>query len=151
MVEVTAKYVNLASKRGTDYFVYTDVEVIGHATNTGYDTNIKVCAGISAVTYGIARLLNDMQFNVEYRKGYYHVWTNYTHDLKQQLDRDSVYALNTMVCQLYEIYKNYPNAFKKFELIDTKENYHEEKSNEKPIRSKPFRRRTKGLDIDSLT
>ena len=148
MVEVTAKYVNIKGKRGSDYFIYTDVEVIGHATNTGYDTNIKVCAGISAVTYGIARLLNQMQYNVEYRKGYYHLWTNIRHDMKSSLDRDSVYAVNTMVCQLYEIYKNYPNAFAKFDLIDTKELIEDEEKSSQP--NKPFRRRNK-MGFTSLT
>ena len=44
-------------------------------------------------------------------------------NLKQYLDKASVYALNTLVCQLYELYLEYPTSFKSFDLIDVKENY----------------------------
>ena len=149
MIEVKCEYVNLKGSRNTDYFVFTNIEIVGHVTNTGYDNNIKVCAGISAITNGIARLLNSDQYHVEVRKGYYHVYTNRMFDLKQTLDRDSVYALNTMVCQLYEIYKNYPNAFKSFDLIDKGENY---ATKESPKTKCPTTRKRKHrLDLSCLT
>lgn len=125
MIEVKCKYANFQSKAKSDYFIYTDIEVLGHAdaNDMNHTTGIKVCAGVSACCYGIRRLLNDDQFNVEIRKGYFHVWTNHKYDLKQTLDRESVYALNTLVCQLYEIYNEYHGAFKSFDLIDVKESY----------------------------
>ena len=121
MVEVKFDYLNIPSKNGRDYFIYTDVEVKGHAEHTGYTNNLKVCAGISACCYGIQRCINTEQFKLEISKGYFHCWTNKRENLKETLDRDSVYALNTLLCQLYEIYINYPNAFKSFDLIDVKE------------------------------
>lgn len=151
MIDVRCEYVNLQTKRGNDYFVFTDIEVCGHATNTGYDNNIKVCAGISAVTGGIARLLNGDQFHIEVRKGYYRVYTNRNHDLKQSLDRDSVYALNTMVCQLYEIYRNNPNAFKSFELIDKGVTNYEEKPNNTNNTCDKRRKGKHRLDLNCLT
>lgn len=150
MIKVRCEYINLNKKGRNDYFVFTDIEVEGHATNTGYDNNIKVCAGISAITGGIARLLNSDQYHLEVRKGYYHVYTNRNHDLKQTLDKDSVYALNTMVCQLYEIYRNNPNAFKTFELIDKGEENHEEKCS-KTNNTCERRKGKHRLDLNCLT
>lgn len=123
MVSVKCEYGNYPSKGGKDYFIFTNIEVVGHADYTGmhHTTGIKLCAGISACCYGIRRLLDDDQFNVEIKKGYFRVWTNYIKDLKHELDRDSVYALNTLVCQLYELYCGYPEYFKLFDLIDIKE------------------------------
>ena len=152
MVEVKASYVNLQKeyKNGnkTDYFVYTDLLVVGHAGHTGYTNNIKVCAGISACCTGILRLISDYQFHTEVRSGYFHIWTN-KKDL-MTLDKDSVYAINTLVCQLYELSKNFPKAFKSFELIDIAkeyENYGKEKSNKQRERTKRWRELNKvGLD-----
>ena len=131
MVQVKCSYINAMGKNKKDYFIFTDIEVIGHSDtlNLNHTTTIKICAGISACCYGIRRLLDDSQFNVEIKSGYFHVWTNRTHDLKQQLDRDSVYALNTLVCQLYEIYCEYPMAFKTFDLVDIKEKIEDEQRN----------------------
>ena len=153
MVQVKCYYVNLQSKAKSDYFVYTDIEVIGHAdaTDMNHTTGIKVCAGISACCHGIVRLMNSDQYNLEIRKGYFHVWTERTHDLKQSLDKDSVYALNTLVCQLFEIYNDYPNAFTSFDLIDEKENYESYEKERNTNHTKPFRkRRTKGMGIYSI-
>ena len=126
MISVKGEYLNASGKTKRDYFIFINIEVSGHAEHTGYTTNTKVCAGISACCLGIRRLLDDDQFNVEYRSGYYHVWTNKRIDLKQTLDRDSVHALNTLICQLYEIYILYPTAFKSFDLVDVKEKIEDE-------------------------
>lgn len=131
MVQVKCEYINIPKKSGTDYFVFVNFEVSGHAEHTGYDKNIKVCAGISACCYGINRLINSEQYSLEYKSGYFHCWTDRIKTLKA-LDKDSVYALNTLVCQLYEIYCQYPNAFKSFEIVDVKEKYdYERKQNTK--------------------
>lgn len=134
MVSVKCEYANYQSKNKRDYFVYTDVEVSGHAeySDMHHTTGIKLCAGISACCYGIRRLIDEGQFNVEIRKGYFHIWTERRFSLKQALDRESVYALNTLVCQLYELYVLYPNYFKKFDLVDVKEKIEDEqKTNER--------------------
>ena len=131
MIEVKAEYVNLqkiTKTYKTDYFVYTNVEVKGHAEHTGYTNNIKVCAGVSACCHGIMRLISEWQFNTKIDNGYFRVWLDRTSQFKA-LDKESVYAINTLVCQLFELYKDYPNAFKSFELIDVKENYEYEKIN----------------------
>ena len=127
MIEVKASYINAMGKTKKDYFIFTDVEVKGHGEHTGYTNNIKVCAGISACCVGVRRLIDEGQFNLEIKKGYFHCWTERKHNLKQSLDRDSVHALNTLICQLYEIYCLYPNAFKSFDLIDIKENIEDER------------------------
>ena len=150
MVVVKASYVNLqkvyADGDKRDYFVYTDLLVEGHAGHTGYTNNIKVCAGISACCVGILRLLDDYDYHTEVRSCYFRVWTN-KRDLKT-LDKESVYAINTLVCQLYEISKNFPNAFKSFDLVDIKkeyENYGKEISNKQKERTKRWRERKKEL------
>ena len=134
MIQVLAEYVNIKSKSGNDYFIFTNVEVMGHAEKTGYDTNIKVCAGVSACCYGINRLVDEGTYNYETRKGYFHCWTDRQKNLKQVLDKGTVYALNTLVCQLYEIYRLYPRAFKSFELVDIKEKIENDGKREKRIK-----------------
>lgn len=121
MITVKGQYVNEPNKWGNDYFIFTDLEVTGHADHIDYNTNNRVCAGVSACCYGINRLINTEQFNFEYKSGYFHIWTERTKGLKQCLDKDTVHALNTLVCQLFEIYDRYPKAFKSFELVDIKE------------------------------
>ena len=152
MIQVKCHYVNLQSKKKSDYFVYTDILVIGHAdaSDMNHTTGIKVCAGVSACCHGIVRLLNTDQFHVEIRKGFFRVWTNITYDMKQTLDRDNVYALNTLVCQLFEIYNDYPNAFSSFDLIDEKENYENYEKERKPSYTKPYRKRRKGMGLYSI-
>lgn len=142
MIKVRCEYVNFPKKSGTDYFVFTNIEVQGHADHTGYNNNIKVCAGVSACCYGIRRLLDDTQFKVEIAKGYFSVKIIRIRKLKE-IDKDGVYALNTLVCQLFEIYKNNPRAFKEFELVDVKERYEDE--NKQPSKQKPFRQRRKSM------
>lgn len=156
MISVKCQYLNAMGKTKKDYFIFTDIEVTGHAEHTGYNTNIKVCAGISACCLGIRRLIDDDQFYVEYKSGYYHVWTNKKIDLKQTLDRDSVHALNTLVCQLYEIYCLYPSAFKSFDLVDIKEKIEDEerKRNQEEQQwsgcTRPRKRSLQGVGFHSL-
>ena len=150
MVDIKCEYVNIPSKFGKDYFIFTNIEVSGHADalNMPHTTGIKVCAGISACCYGIRRVLDDNQFNVDIRKGYFHVWTDRVSNLRISLDRDSVYALNTLVCQLYELYCCYPNSFKSFDLVDVKEkiDYEQKERNYE----EPTTRREPKLGIYSL-
>ena len=147
MISVKCEYVNCQTKAGKkDYFIYTNIEVSGHAdaTDMHHTTGIKLCAGVSACCYGIRRLLDDFQFNVEIRKGYFHVYTEYSKNLRQVLDRESVYALNTLVCQLYELYCEYSKYFKTFDLIDIKEKIEDEKrTNEQWGGNEPPRKKHK--------
>lgn len=128
MISVKCEYANYPTKTGKDYFIYTDFEVYGHADalNMSHTTGIKVCAGVSACCYGVRRLMNTEQFKVEIRNGYFHVWTERNNNLKHILDKDSVNALNTLLCQLYELYCEYPSYFKSFDLIDIKEKLNDE-------------------------
>lgn len=118
MVEVNCKYYNAGKGKKSDYFIFTDIEVKGHATNVDFATNKKICAGISAICYGIKDLVDTLHYHYEIASGYFHCWTNFDYI---HLDKNFVYALNTIVCQLFTIYKQYPNAFKSFDLIDIKE------------------------------
>ena len=154
MVSVKCEYANFPSKSGKDFFVYTLIEVSGHAdaTSMNHTTGIKLCAGISACCYGIRRLIDDGQFNHEIRKGYFKVWTNKTHDLKHSLDRDSVFALNTLICQLYELYCEYPIYFSSFELCDVKEKIlnEEKRTNDEQWSGSEPRRKKHKLGLYSL-
>ena len=147
MIKVRCEYVNAQTKsKKKDYFIYTDIEVSGHAEHTGHTTNIKVCAGVSACCYGINRLIDEGQYNIKYQSGYFHIWTDRRKNLRQSMDRDSVYALNTLVCQLFEIYNKYPDAFKSFDLVDVKEKI---ESYERTKTNKP-RKHKKGMGLLAL-
>ena len=153
MISVKCNYINQQSKKKRDYFIYTDVEVMGHADalNMSHTTGIKVCAGVSACCYGIRRLIDEGQFGVEIRKGYFHIWTERTKNLKQVLDKESVYALNTLVCQLFELYCEYPSYFNTFELNDIKGEMTSEKRNNTSERQHHKRRRNlKGMGLYTI-
>ena len=128
MISVRCEYANYPSKSGNDYFVYTNFEVSGHADtrHESCTTAKNVCAGVSACCFGIRRLVDEGQFNIEIRKGYFRVWTDRTKNLKRCLNRDTTNALNTLLCQLYELYCEYPMFFKSFDLVDVKENIEDE-------------------------
>lgn len=154
MIEVKVIYTNLphtTKHTKTDFFVYREVEVKGHAEHTGYTNNTRVCAGISAITLGIIRLL-DEKHKVEYSKGYFHVHVDCKIDkeFRNTCDKESVYALNTLVCQLFEIYKNYPNAFKRFDLIEEKENNDETRKSSNSNTKRTSRKQHK-LGLYSIT
>lgn len=153
MISVKCVYANYPSVSGKDYFVYTDFEVSGHAdaSDMHHTTGIKLCAGVSACCYGIRRLLDEGQFNIEIKKGYFHVWTERTKNLRQVLDRDSVNALNTLLCQLYELYIEYPKYFSSFELIDAKEKISDARRNDEQWSgSEPRRKKHNKLGVRSL-
>lgn len=142
MISVKAEYINMPNKHGTDYFIYTNIEVTGHSSKAGsYTNNIRLCAGVSACCYGIRRVIDDERFNLEYRSGYFHCYTDRRSQLKTALDRESVYALNTLVCQLYELYLEYPNSFNSFELIDVKEKIESDERKNKPTKPRKKRNR----------
>ena len=120
------KYVPLTTKTGKDNFQYCEVEVKGHSLNCDAREHIQVCSAISAVCNGIYRLLNDLDFDYKYGNGYFHIVRKRSCYLKDynynfRVDSDSNYALNTILCQLYEIYLQYPKHFTKFDLIELKE------------------------------
>ena len=117
MIEVRAKYFNARSHK-EDYFIYTDVEVKGHSETCDNKNNIRLCAGISACCFGIKNIIDGSQYKYKIDRGYFRC----VRDTKALTrDKQTIYALNTLVCQLYELYKNYPNAFVCFDLVDIKE------------------------------
>ena len=147
MIKVRCEYVNAQTQsKKKDYFIYTNIEVTGHSEQAGsYTANIRLCAGISACCYGIRRLIDDNQYNIVYRSGYFHIWTDRKKNLRQAMDRDSVSALNTLVCQLFELYNKYPSSFSSFELVDVKEKIeNDERKTNKP------RKHKKGMGLLAL-
>ena len=135
MIEVYAEYVNKQSSKKEDFFIWKRIEVKGHATNTGYSTNKLVCASVSAIVGGIKELLSFSNYQVEISKGYFNVCTDINFSRKRWGivhglgGLEYVYALETLIWQLYYIYKSYPTAFKKFDMVDLKgeiDNYDEQ-------------------------
>ena len=148
MIEIYAEYVNKKNSAGEDFFVWKKVEISGHASNCGYGTNRLVCASISAVTGGIKELLSFSTYQVEINKGYFKVETelNVNRDRKEvvsQLGRCYIDAVETMIWQLWYIYKSYPTAFKKFDMVDVKGEIKDE------TRTKP-KRNTRKRKYNSL-
>lgn len=117
MIEVYCEYHNEGKKE--DKFLFTKIVVKGHASdNNSSTTNIKVCAGVSACCFGIKNVIDTSQYHLKIGSGTFSC-VRETKALTR--DKQSIYALNTLVCQLYEIYRYYPNSFKSFELVETKE------------------------------
>lgn len=135
------KYVYNTTKTGKDNFIYCECEIKGHAENEDARVKLQVCSGVSAIVNGFYRLVDDMQYEYEYGKGYFHIRSRHSikttgkySKVNYHIDRDTNYGLNTMVCQLYELYLTYPQHFSKFDLIELKEyvsqDYDREKDNE---------------------
>ena len=140
MIEVYAEYVNKKTKTGDDFFIWKKVEVKGHASNCGYGTNRLVCASVSAVTGGIKELLSFSHYQVEIKKGYFLVETDADINrdrtpLVSYLGRDSIDAVETIIWQLWYIYKSYPTAFKKFDMVDVKGEIKDDETRTKPKRN----------------
>lgn len=139
MIEVKIKYIHkLTPVTKNDYYIFPSFIVKGHANNGESSLDcVKVCAGITACVVGIKRLLDDSQYDVIYRKGYFEIKAKF--GLRQpHCDMDTCYALNTLWCQLYDIYLMFPSQFKSFEIeeIELKEN---EKIYAKNTKPKPFK------------
>lgn len=117
MITVKAKYLSRRTRDGI-VVIYTELIVEGHASNGDMDS-IKCCAGVTAVLLGFAKIVSGAHDYVKLDKGcfYYRLW-----DTKCN-EKETRYALDLVINQLYEIYKTYPSLFKKFELIEiAKEN-----------------------------
>lgn len=99
-----------------DRFIYTDVLVEGHA-NDGTNNAIKCCAGITAVLYGFIRLVSGIYDSIKIDNGFFHYVYGGTDNRVQW---DTMYAMNCVTSQLYEIYRCYPQFFSQFDFIEDK-------------------------------
>ena len=116
MISVEIQYLR-KKMYGDDAYIFTDFKVEGHA-NDGSPSAIKCCAGVTAITLGLTRIMTGLYDKLIISKGLFH----YTCDgIKSgHIDWQTHYALNCMLCQLFEIQKIYPQFFKTFEMIERK-------------------------------
>lgn len=127
MINVVFKYVFATTKTGKDDFQYCEVEISGHSLQSDAREQIQVCSAVSAIVNGIYRLVDDTQFFYDYGNGYFHIVRRKSCRkasngiLKERVDKDTNLALNTILCQLYEVYLHYPKHFNRFDLIELKE------------------------------
>ena len=129
---------HLKKDSSNDFYVYPYFMVKGHANNGTSKECIQVCAGVSACVIGVLRLVNDYQYHVNYKSGLFEIKSSVQAiSDKTYIDMDTNYALNTLLCQLYDLKLMYPNQFSRFEMIEIKEN--EETNYEEP-KPKPFRK-----------
>ena len=133
-VEVHYRYKKVHNKNN-DYFIYPYFLVKGHANNGSHDECLRVCGGISACIIGIQRLIDTCQYKVTCKSGLFELVSNKT--TSGYIDMDTNYALNTLLCQLYDLRNMYPNQFSRFEMIEIKEKKEEIYEERKP---KPFRK-----------
>lgn len=138
MIEVICKYYNRCKKRNStnDYFVYPYFLVKGHANNGTSKECIQVCAGVSACVTGLLRLIDTTQYSIIFKSGHFEIKVQRSIE-NGYIDEDTNYALNTLLCQLYDLYKTYPNQFSRFDMIEVKEN---EENYEREPKPKPFRK-----------
>lgn len=145
MISVEVHYYNKPkpNKSKTDFFVYTLFRVIGHANNGTHEDNIKVCAGVTTCVMGIRRLVEDDVYSVKYDKGLFEITlrVNVLKGNGYYVPLDLNYALNTLLCQLYDLWRLYPTQFKKFDMCEVKENEVLYARNQ--TEPKPFRKRKK--------
>ena len=146
MIEVIVEYFNKKyKKQSNDMFIYPTFIVKGHANN-GYSSDcIKVCAGVSACVIGIRRLIDPNQYDVKYEKGYFELRMRKMCSDRNDIyiDMDTAYALNTLLCQLYDLNVMYPSQFSRFDMYEVKEYDYARIEPKKDQEPKPFRRRKK--------
>ena len=148
MISVEVTYFNnIGKKKNNDFFIYTSFVVEGHANNGTSSDCEKVCAGVSACVIGVRRLLDTTTYEVTYDKGLFKARLRTKAIPKDQyIEIDSTYALNTLLCQLYDLSMMYPSQFSKFDMVEIKENNEYVRQNKQ--KPKPFRKR-KRVDIYS--
>ena len=139
MIEVKVQYFHRHIRnKNNDYFVYPYFMVKGHANNGASIECVRVCAGVSACVVGILRLLDSSQYRINIKSGFFEIETMKSVDNHVFIDEDTNYALNTLLCQLYDLKQSYPTQFSSFEMIEVKEKkvekYEERKSKPKPFR-----------------
>ena len=138
MIEVEVHYRHKkVHNKNNDYFIYPYFMVKGHANNGTHDDNLRVCGGISACIIGIQRLIDYGQYNVVCQKGLFEISSVKASRDDCYIDMDTNYALNTLLCQLYDLRNMYPNQFSRFDMIDIKES---EENHERTKKPKPFRK-----------
>lgn len=138
MIEVVFHYYHKkVNNKNNDYFIYPYVRIEGHANNGTSKECIQVCAGVSACVMGIQRLLDTTQYNVDVKKGLFEIKMS-SLPYNTYIDTDTNYALNTILCILYDIWKTYPSQFSRFDIIEVKEN--EEPNGKENYKPKPFRK-----------
>lgn len=139
MIEVEVHYYHRIKKnKGNDHFIYPYFLVKGHANNGTRDDNLRVCAGISTCVIGIMRLIDNTQYSVKNKSGLFEIKINSGKVTKETyIDEDTNYSLNTLLCQLYDLYLMYPNQFSRFDMYEVKECEEVHGTKEKP---KPFRK-----------
>ena len=120
-------------------FRYPYFSVKGHANNGTSKECIQVCAGITACVIGIQRLIDYTQYDVKCKSGLFEIEHGKKVDDTTYIDMDTNYALNTLLCQLYDLRNMYPSQFSKFEMIELKENEINGKQSSN-IKPKPFRK-----------
>lgn len=151
MIEVIVHYYHFSTafKKTNDYFIYPYFMVKGHANNGTTEECMRVCSGVSACVLGLYRLFDYNQYEVTYKSGLFEVkLRNHQKITDKYVDRDTCYALNTLLCQLFELQKLYPSQFSKFDMIEIKENYevYGEQNFKEPIRFKKLKQRRMGLN-----
>ena len=144
MIKVKFVYVDKTSRyKNADTFVYMSCEINGHSQHTGDALDyIRVCSAISGITNGIYRLVNDAMYEIEYGNG--HFLIKKRHHNPNNYDRDTNDAINTMLCQLYEIYIHFPKHFAEFEIEEIKG---EEKNNETRSNAKQRKERREEMGV----
>lgn len=147
MIEVEVHYYqkHTKSKSKNDYFVYPYFLIKGHANNgkTSLECE-RVCAGISASVMGLLRLIDTTQYKVNVKSGYFEITS--MGGQNGWIDQDTNYGLNTLLCIIFDLWNTYPHQFKRFEMIEIKEN---EENYVKPKRPKPFRKLKEQLGVRS--
>lgn len=139
MIEVKVQYFHrhIKSKKKNDYFIYPYFLVKGHANNGRREDCLRVCAGVSACILGVTRLLDETQYNVTLKSGFFEIKCQKGVSNNVHIDEDTNYALNTLLCQLFDLKQMYPTQFSCFEMIEVKERKvetYERKSKPKPFR-----------------
>lgn len=136
MIEVEVQYRQRCVKnKNNDYFVYPYFLVRGHANNGTSVECIRVCAGISACVIGIQRLIDYNQYSVKCKSGLFEIILRKSLNDHTFVDEDTNYALNTLLCQLFDLKNMYPTQFSRFDMIEIKG----EVKNHEERKPKPFR------------
>lgn len=101
-----------------EWYEYSYISVKGHAiTNDGIKSS-KLCGAITAILQAIPMLLDDYMWDYEIKNGCATI--ERLHLSSGSCVKENI-SLDTIVCQLYALFKQFPSYFKRFDLINIEE------------------------------
>lgn len=123
MIEIKIEYkrhkdMRYKGSKIDEWYEYSYMLVKGHAITSDGIKNTRLCGAITAILQAVPMLLDNYLWDYEIKNGYACIERNHPNQSPCVKENNS---LDTIVCQLYALFKQFPSYFKTFDLINIEE------------------------------